>query len=155
MTVIRKALVRKLGDQGRDLPRDPKDYMMVQDAAQAAAREAAPGVDGISVVVFDDRERALAEFRRDLVSGAAVASQRVLTGASEMMRMTGNGTWNSPNGFDRVAFDTLRQAEEALLEALVAVQDLRAEAMAYVERGGWDDPMRALQRGEAQRQGRS
>lgn len=144
--------MRKMGDEGRDLPRE--QYLEVQQAAAAAAEAAAPDVEGLHAVVYDDRERALDAYRRDLVSGAAAAAQQILKAADRLMLMTGNGTWNSPNGFDRVAFAALQEAEEELAEAQRKITRLRREAIEYVDRGGWAEPMLVMQRAEEQRRGR-
>ena len=136
-------------DERRDIPRERRSE--VREAAVSAAQAAAPDVDGLSVIVYDDRERALAEGRRDLVSGAAATAQKLLKAADRLMTMAGNGTWNSANGFDRVAFRALQDAEEELLAALPRILELRSKTMAYVERGGWADAAGAQQRAEEQR----
>lgn len=132
-----------------DLPRE--QWSVVQEAATAAARAAAPGVEGLAVRVYDDRERDLADARRRLVSGAAACAQGLLKGSTAMMTMAGNGSWNSPNGFDMVAFTALQEADEALIEAQRKISDLRRQTMEYVERGGWAEPGLQMQRAEERR----
>lgn len=85
----------------------------------------------LKALVYDDRQRFMEEQRRQVQQQAAGLAQAHLEVAYELMRLAGNGVWNSPVGFDRVLVDGMT-AIRAETHTIIRRQDeLAAHADDY------------------------
>lgn len=121
-------------DEKRDLSPDARRE--IEDEVRDVVKRLDP-VGGVHARLYDDRERAIEEGRRDIGSGAAALAQEHLVIANELMRLAGNAYHNSPNGLDRVAEEILSETLEKTHRANGHAITLLRRVHKFTERGGW------------------
>lgn len=114
----------------RTLPEREVDVHEVERELDAELSERHRG-RGLKAIVYDDRQRYMEEQRRSVQQQAASLAQEHLVIAHELMRLAGNGVWNSPVGFDRVLEEGVEGVGRATAELPRKTADLAAHASDY------------------------